>query len=319
MAFARKRSIQGALLLLIVVLIIAGVFWVKSALTPSLRYALVWHFYNIGFPDVTIPLTPVQPARPLDSLGNSLKLDFSVQATYGSLKLDTNDPHYACLQGTTPLLYANKAAFSGLYLAVFATCGQISQAPASKAGGLQEQRATDSSAPRFDVVFTFHKPLCSVYTGTRSGEQPSHSICFPSLDGKPGNTPAYVLYWDLQNSSYANQDILLTPITPPRPLSSLSHLLRVNLFVGTLTFATTDPIYQCNVGVPPPLFEDKVAYPALFIVAYHTCVQGKPSNDHSLYAMFTFSTPPCSVDYSGAELCFFFHEEPVQTTPQPKP
>lgn len=306
---SRKRFIQGALLLLLVVVLITGVFVVKGVLTHSKKYTLAWHFYNIGFPDISISLTPVQPARQLTSLGHSISLDFSVQKTWSSLKLDTTDPQYACLQGVTPLLYANQQAFPGRYLAVFDACGQLAQAPAAQAGRGQPQ-----VAPHFAVMFTFERPPCSVYAGTRPGEQPNNSICFPSLNGTPGNTPSALFQWDLENAAYVNQIIPLTPIKAPRPLSSFSHLVGVNLYVGRLTFESTDPAYQCDVGVPPLLFEDQVAYPALFIVAYHLCAQGKTSSGAKLYGVFTFATPPCSVDDYGKELCFFFKEVPAQQT-----
>ena len=310
MKVSRKRIILLILVMLVVVALVAGVVVVKNIISqpPAKTYTLAWHFYNISFPDESIPLTPLQPAHPLNSLGNPLSLDFSVLKTYSSLKLDTNDGLYSCVQGDTPLLYADKADFPGLYLAVFPTCGQIAQA-----GGLRPQLARRGDAPHLFAMFTFHQPPCSEYAGPRPGEQPSKSFCLPSLNGSPVIAPPSALDWDIQNPAYANQVIPLTPLTPPRPLSALTHLIGVTLVTGVVSFVSTDQAYQCDVGVTPRLFEDQVAYPALFIVAFRLCDQGKPSADPNLYAMFTFATPACSVDYTQNEACFSFDE----STPTP--
>jgi hypothetical protein len=251
----------------------------------------------------------------LETLGNAVALDFTVQNTFSSLKLNTNDGLYGCVQGITPLLYADQKDFPGLYLAVFASCGQIAQAPGAQASGFQPQLAQRGNAPHLYAMFTFHQPPCSVYKGDRPGEIPNYTICFPSLNGESVTAPASALNWDLKNAAYANQVIPLDPITPARPLSSLTHLISVTLLAGTVSFVTTESTYQCDVGVAPTLYEDKVAYPALFIVAYHLCAQDGPSTDPNLYAVFTFSTPPCSIDSVGEQTCFFFKESSATPTP----
>jgi hypothetical protein len=315
MRFTRKRVILLISVLLVVIVLVAGVVAVRNIINrpPPVTYTLAWHFYNIAFPDETIALTPLKPAHSLTTLSSPLSLDFSVLKTYSSLKLDTSDGFYSCVRGDTPLLFADKAQYPGLYLAVFPVCGQIAQVAGG--AGLQPQLARSSYATHLFAMFTFPPPPCSKYDGPRPGEQPTKSFCLPPLNGAAIKAPPSALDWDIQNPAYANQVIPLATVTPPRPLSALTNLIRVTLVTGAVSFVTTAAAYQCDVGVTPQLFEDKVEYPALFIVAYRLCDQGKVSTDPNLYALFTFATPACSVDYTQNEACFFFDESPATPTP----
>lgn len=148
----------------------------------------------------------------------------------------------------------------------------------------------------------------------------------------PGHT--YEFKGMFNDPSFPPITIDATPIVPPRALSTLpSDYVQVKLTVGTLTFSTDDPQYQCIQGLVPLLFDEELAYPGVFLAVYNNCgslvykrqvglmttLQPLPGSP-GLYVMFTIPHDSvCSTNASGRRLCLATPPAPVPPTPIPTP
>lgn len=148
----------------------------------------------------------------------------------------------------------------------------------------------------------------------------------------------YTLQGTFSASGFPNVTIQLTPILPPKALSTLpSDWVQVNVTVGDFSFSTDDPAFKCFEGVAPFLFTSEVDYPGLFIAAYNNCYTGDtkhagvamvthlPLDDQcqtNCYAMFTFpkNDPSlCQTSSDGSTACFPATQPSAPPTPTPAP
>lgn len=150
----------------------------------------------------------------------------------------------------------------------------------------------------------------------------------------PGHSYTYTFTGTFHDPSFPSITINVTPLVPPKALSALpSDYVQVQVTVGTLTFSTDDPQYQCIQGLVPLLFEEELAYPGVFLAVYNNCgsiVDRGPEGlmtisrplvgASGLYVMFTIPHDSvCSTNASGRRLCLATPPTPVPPTPTPTP
>ncbi len=148
----------------------------------------------------------------------------------------------------------------------------------------------------------------------------------------PGHT--YEFKGMFNDPSFPPITVDATPIVPPKALSALpSDYVQVKLTVGTLTFSTDDPQYQCIQGLVPLLFDEELAYPGVFLAVYNNCgslvyrgqvglmtISRPLVGSSGLYVMFTIPHDSvCSTNSSGRRLCLATPPAPVPPTPTPTP
>ena len=153
-----------------------------------------------------------------------------------------------------------------------------------------------------------------------------------SLDQIPWPQLHLHLHRDIPQSQFSPITINVTPLVPPKALSALpSDYVQVQVTVGTLTFSTDDPQYQCIQGLVPLLFDEELAYPGVFLAVYNNCgsivskgqaglitISRSLVGDSSLYVMFTIPHDSvCSTNASGRRLCLA--TPPTSVPPMPTP
>ena len=139
---------------------------------------------------------------------------------------------------------------------------------------------------------------------------------------------SYSFLGTFNNPGSPNVSIQLTPLIPPKLLSTLpSDYLQVDVTVGTLHFSTNDPIYKCLESVVPLIITEEIAYAGLFIAIYNNCGEiilpssvseamvGHLPLVTQQFAMFTFprNSSLCSTSSTGKSQCIL----PVSPTPTP--
>lgn len=150
----------------------------------------------------------------------------------------------------------------------------------------------------------------------------------------PGHSYTYTFTGKFHDPSFPSITINVTPLVPPKALSTLpSDYVQVQVTVGTLTFSTDDPQYQCIQGLVPLLFDEELAYPGVFLAVYNNCgsivskgqaglmtISRSLVGGSSLYVMFTIPHDSvCSTNASGRRLCLAIPSTPFPPTPMPTP
>jgi hypothetical protein len=132
-------------------------------------------------------------------------------------------------------------------------------------------------------------------------------------------------------ANFSGAQIQLTPITPPKALSTFpSDYVQVVVKVGTLTFSTDDPQYKCLESLIPLFFKEEILFPNVIGVAFENCGQivhteHEPlaslssllPNSGGLYAMFTIPDNNSTLCSSSSSQCIDF--EPAKPTPTTPP
>lgn len=119
--------------------------------------------------------------------------------------------------------------------------------------------------------------------------------------GNPCDACTYALTWNPMVSGFPNVNLTLTPIVPPKALSARpSDYVQVNLTVGTFSFSTDDPAYQCLETVATtvlpiilaPQSEAISGFAAIsdFLVVYQACGQFVQTSHVNLVALGGIAT-----------------------------